>query len=174
MGKLTQYDYLKGELVTFSKQKEDLTQKVKSFCQNKEYPLDDRWKLFIESNLGEHQDWFLDLDIINLDDYYDGRDRYQEFSAIDIIYWLDDHAYTNIDEAKEEILKSLFFEYYMTKEQWYGFLKEVNRKMNYGINALEHDLTRKFNRHGEFITSKEIDAKLDQMKRIHFEYLKTI
>lgn len=80
----------------------------------------------------------------------------------------------NYTQKSEEILKSLFFEYYMTKEQWYGFLKEVNRKMNYGINALEHDLIRKFNRHGEFITAKEIDDKLDQMKRIHFEYLKTM
>ena len=49
----------------------------------------------------------------------------------------------NYTQKAEEILKSLFFEYYMTKQQWYGFLKEVNRKMNYGINALEHDLTRK-------------------------------
>ena len=55
-----------------------------------------------------------------------------------------------------------------------GSSQEVHRKMNYGINALEHDLTRKFNRHGEFITAKEIDAKLDQIKRIHFEYLKNI
>ena len=42
-------------------------------------------------------------------------------------------------QKAEEILKSLFFEYYMTKEQWYGFLKEVSRKMNYGINGLKND-----------------------------------
>ena len=71
MGKLTQYDYLKGELTLFNKQKEELTQKVKSFCQNKEYPLNERWNLFIDSDLGIHSRYYKEFKGINSDLYYD-------------------------------------------------------------------------------------------------------
>ena len=115
MGKLTQYDYLKGELTLFNKQKEELTQKVKSFCQNKEYSLDDRWNLFIKGNFGEHQGWYINLNSIDLDKFYSNLDRYVFITTDYIIDWLDDHAYTNIDEVKEEILqlfiKSFIFDW---------------------------------------------------------------
>jgi len=113
MGQLTQYNYLKGELVIFNKQKEDLTQKVKSFCQNKEYPLDDRWNLFIESDLGEHQSWYLDLNSVDLYNYYSNRERHQKIESKYLIFWLDEHAYTNVNEIKEEILQLFIksFEY---------------------------------------------------------------
>ena len=35
MGNLTDYDYLKGSLLQFNNQKEELTKKVKEYCQNK-------------------------------------------------------------------------------------------------------------------------------------------
>jgi len=99
-------DYLKEELTTFNKQKQDLTQKIKSFCQNKEYPLNDRWNLFIKSDLGEHQSYYMDLKSVDLDKFYDNYDRYQEFNTSDVIFWLEENEYTNLDQAKEEILKS--------------------------------------------------------------------
>jgi hypothetical protein len=71
MGKLTQYDYLKGDIFLFNKQKEELTQKIKLFCQNKEYPLNERWNLFIDSNLGGHSEYCKEFKGIDCDLYYD-------------------------------------------------------------------------------------------------------
>ena len=113
MGNLTQYDYLKGSLLQFNHQKEELTKKVEEYCQNKEYPLDKRWDLFIESDLGKHESWCIDLNSVDLDNFYAEKDRYQFFNVDDLIFWFDDHAYTNIDEIKEELLQMFIksFEY---------------------------------------------------------------
>lgn len=113
MGNLTEYDYLKGSLLQFNNQKEELTKKVKEYCQNKEFPLDKRWDLFIESDFGKHEGWCIDLNSINLDNFYAQKDRHQTFIVDDLIFWLSDHAYTNIDEIKEELLQMFIksFEY---------------------------------------------------------------
>ena len=105
MGEVTQFDYLTSELILFNKEKLRLTQKVKECCQNKEYPLELRWKLFIKSDLGEHSGWCIDLESINLDDFYAEKDKYQEFTVDDLIFWIEEHEYENIDEIKEEILQ---------------------------------------------------------------------
>lgn len=90
MGEKTQYDYLKGGLITFNKQKEELTKKVKKYCQNKEYPLNDRWKLFIESDLGKHENWIIDFDIIEIELIRDFN-KYEVVKSIDLIYYYFDY-----------------------------------------------------------------------------------
>lgn len=105
MGEKTQFDYLTGELILFNKQKEELTQKVKKYCQNKEFPINERWDLFINSNLGKHDKWYIDLESINLDDFYCEKDKYQEFTVDDLLFWIEKHEYENINEIKEEILQ---------------------------------------------------------------------
>ena len=87
MGKLTQYDYLKGELTLFNKHKEELTKKVKEYCQNKEYPLDDRWDLFINSNFGKHKEYYVEFEGINSNRYYD--DFYiEKYETVQVKYLL--------------------------------------------------------------------------------------
>ena len=117
MGKLTQYNYLKGELTLFNKQKEELTQKVKLFCQNKEYPLDDRWDLFINSNLGEHDSCYIDLKSYNMDDFLAYRDRHEYIEVDLIIEFISDNTVNPddfIDSVKEELLQMFIksFTYY--------------------------------------------------------------
>jgi hypothetical protein len=131
MGKLTQYDYLKGELLLFNKQKQDLTQKVKSFCQNKEYPLDARWNLFINSDFGEHKNYIQHFDTIDLEylrdfykyeliesdylidiyfdymseDLYDNLDITCNYGTDEYQLFIETHVNPKIDIFKEEILQ---------------------------------------------------------------------
>lgn len=111
MGKLTQYDYLKGELILFNKQKEELTQKVKSFCQNKEHPLSDRWNLFIGSDLGKYKEFYIEFEGINSDRYYD--DFYiEKYETVEVKYLLERgieeqilDSDDKINAFKEDVLK---------------------------------------------------------------------
>lgn len=131
MGKLTQYDYLKGELFIFNKQKKELTRKVKLFCQNKEYPLDDRWNLFINSDLGNHKNYIQDFAIIDLeylrdfnkyelvksddlidmyfdylsDDLYDNLNMTCNYGTDEYQSFIETHVNPKVDAFKEEILK---------------------------------------------------------------------
>lgn len=48
---------LEEELQYYSDLKELTTSHLKEFCQNKEYPIEDRWNIFITSDLGVHENW---------------------------------------------------------------------------------------------------------------------
>lgn len=114
MGNLTEYDYLKGSLLQFNNQKEELTKKVKEYCQNKEFPLDKRWDLFINSNLGEHDSSYIDLKSYNMDDFLAYRDRHEYIEVDWIIEFISDNPDDFIDSVKEELLQTFIksFTYY--------------------------------------------------------------
>ena len=100
MGELTEYDYLKGSLLQFNHQKEELTKRVKEYCQNKEFPLDKRWKLFIESDLGEHNGWiqnFETIDIENLKDF----NKYEFISVESLVELYNDYVEDDLYEEME-------------------------------------------------------------------------
>ena len=121
MGKLTQYDYLKGELTLFNKYKEELTKKVKEYCQNKEYPLDDRWNLFINSNFGKHKEYYAEFEGIDSDRYFD--DFYiEKYATVEVKYLLergidkqildsDDQINTFKEDVLEQFIKSFIFDW---------------------------------------------------------------
>ena len=110
MGQLTQYDYLKGSLLQFNHQKEELTKKVKEYCQNKEFPLDKRWSLFIDSDFGEHSKYYKEFKGIDSDLYYD--DFYiEKYETVKVKYLLDRgieikllNSNDKINTFKEDIL----------------------------------------------------------------------
>ena len=111
MGELTQYDYLKGGLTLFNIQKEELTQKVKSFCQNKEYPLNERWNLFIDSNFGEYKYWYAEFEGINSNRYYDDF-NIEKYETVQVKYLLERgiekqilDSNDKINAFKEDVLK---------------------------------------------------------------------
>lgn len=117
MGEKTQFDYLKGSLLQFNHQKEELTKKVKEYCQNKEFPLDKRWDLFINSNLGEHDSCYIDLKSYNMDDFLAYRDRHEYIEVDLIIEFISDNTVNPddfIDSVKEELLQMFIksFTYY--------------------------------------------------------------
>lgn len=119
MGKLTQYDYLKGELTLFNKHKEELTKKVEEYCQNKEYPLDDRWNLFINSDFGKHSEYYKEFKGIDSDLYYDGF-YIEKYETVKVKYLLDRgieikllNSDDKINTFKEDVLSQFIksFEY---------------------------------------------------------------
>ena len=120
MRKLTQYNYLKGELTLFNKHKEELTKKVEEYCQNKEYPLDDRWNLFINSNFGKHKEYYAEFEGIDSDRYFD--DFYiEKYETVQVNYLLERGIEVQILDSddkinafKENVLKQFIksFTYY--------------------------------------------------------------
>jgi hypothetical protein len=107
---LTQYDYLKGELFVINKQTEDLTQKVKSFCQNKEYPLNVRWNLFIDSDFGEHEFYIPNFKTISIERLQDFERHYTIYS-IDLIELYEDYISDKLYEDNQYTFKYSSEEY---------------------------------------------------------------
>lgn len=87
---------------SFNVNKESVTEMVKIVCQNKDYPLEDRWNLFLEAGLGNQKrfiirpegiDW---TKVEHVDDFY--LEKYQTCTTKDFIDTLEDH----IDEENEK------------------------------------------------------------------------
>lgn len=97
------------------------------FVKNKNFPLEDRWKLFIESGLGEHKTWYQDFESYDINDFLAERERYKHIDVENIIDHINDRKldYEDDDEnnvdyydeliynLKEEILQKFIksFEY---------------------------------------------------------------
>lgn len=119
----TQFDHLNDELLLFNKQKEELTQKVKEFCQNKEHPIESRWKLFIESNLGEHENYYIDFETIELE-YLRDFNKYEFVRCVDLIDMYKDHSSDQLYDELELTCN------YGTDEYEYFIKIEVNPKVD--------------------------------------------
>lgn len=119
MGQLTQYDYLKGSLLQFNHQKEELTKKVKEYCQNKEFPLDKRWSLFIDNDLGEHNSWIQDFETIKIE-------KLANFNRYELIL--------------SNNLVELYFDY--ISDELYN---ELELTCNYETNEYEHFIKTEVN-----------------------------
>ena len=112
-----------NRILRFKLEKEKLTQEVKAVCQDTSIPLDERWEIFKQSELGDIQSWvmtFAALDDMYESgecDYYDafGKDRY---AYVDMIEVVEEHiegwdqyeestppTQEQIDALKEEILE---------------------------------------------------------------------
>ncbi len=100
----------------------DLREDLKIWVVNKDIPLDERWELFIKSELGESEGWNLNLNSLPRDYVsYDGSiscERYQTMRMEEVIDVLEyqvgnldsryvhkDAKYVCIEDVKEEILE---------------------------------------------------------------------
>ena len=109
-------DKIKLELVIqgYKLLTEDLTKKVKEFVQNKDFPLDERWKIFSNSNLGESENYVINLQSYNLDEFLSDCYKYE---TINLIYFVEeyleeiDEDFKIINAVKEEILELFIKEF---------------------------------------------------------------
>ena len=102
----------KKAVAAFKEIRSALSDSVKAIVQNREIPLDDRWDLFIDSDFGEESGCIVDLESIDLENYYGDSwiNRYQTLDFGIIIEHLTDDAedaedLKAIQNAKEEILQ---------------------------------------------------------------------
>ena len=91
-----------------SKAKIKLNNDIKEFCQDKNNPLDDRWDLFIEADVGQDERWIVYWDCIDEEDItYDGNlihaERRQTVHVSDIVERIED-ADGDYDDFKTENL----------------------------------------------------------------------
>lgn len=114
------YSLLSQGIVSFESHKTVLRKIVKAFFVNKEYPLEERWKLFVQASKAKMlpmRDYIQHLDSMEdvfwYDDFY--KERQAVIEWVDIIEYIgndgavDDNRkinsyYDGIDNIKEEIL----------------------------------------------------------------------
>lgn len=78
---------LQKRIELFNKAKENIKSDLKNFVVDKSYPLNERWDLFIESDLGEHTNYYAEFEGINSDRYYD--DFYiEKYETVQVKYLL--------------------------------------------------------------------------------------
>jgi hypothetical protein len=95
---------LKATLALYLTAKKSLEQDVKLIVQDTDFPLEERWNLFVKSGFGEHDYCYLHLNSYNLDDFYSYCERYETYSTISLIDWIyEDIASKLNDETPEEI-----------------------------------------------------------------------
>lgn len=108
-GNFNLYQNFISKLKNFELSKNILTIEIKNYVQDTTQPLDERWNIFITSNLGEDESWYLDLQSYDLENFYSDWNisRHRCVDVSDIIDYLTDLEVNSeiINNVKEEILK---------------------------------------------------------------------
>ena len=116
MGEKTLYDYLNSELIVLNMQRDDLAIKIKEYCQNKNYPLDKRWELFIDSSFGFYERWHVDFDTVEIEQMRDFN-RYEEVYANDLIDlyfdYIDAKLHKELKEESDNMSDKFFIKNYV-------------------------------------------------------------
>lgn len=84
----------------------DIVDEVKDYVKNKNYPLDDRWEVFTELDLGNYKYNCLELNCVGLHDFYlNYCEKYETVYISQIMEYIEDEYPDKESEAKEEILE---------------------------------------------------------------------
>ena len=110
-------DLLLQRIFEFKETELELKNLVKDYVQNKDFPLDERWEVFENSDLGDHEIYYVDFKSINLVDIYE-LNRYEIVNVIDKVQnIIEDYEYClenkeeyrftleQINDLKEEVLE---------------------------------------------------------------------
>jgi len=92
----------------------------KEWVKDKSIPLDERWKLFIDSKLGDRKGYYQSFKNFNSNDYYDK------------FYW-DRHMTIEVDDMYERGCEDNF-EYFGSPEKANEFREDVLNKFIYSFN----------------------------------------
>jgi hypothetical protein len=118
---------LKAKIKEYNKQKEVLRTEIKRYVQDKSFPLEERWKLFIESELGTESSWTVHFSVLDGKDvsYYDDFyiEKYQTTTVKDLVDMIGDKEPEDnmfltdgeLNSLKEDILKQFIWSW---KEDW--------------------------------------------------------
>jgi len=116
---MTEYEEIKIKLLNdlqyYFNILHETTFEVEDFVKNKEYPLEDRWEIFIESGLGNEESFMVYFKSYDIEEYLCRHDKYETIYIQNII---DDsidrkESLETINNLKEEILQMFIksFEY---------------------------------------------------------------
>lgn len=113
---MTNKENLKNEVVKFKSDQEQLKQKVISFVQDKSISLEDRWEVFVDSDLGDSSRWISAYGPFDgskdADEFY--FNRHQVVDMVDLVNMLIENNAANcgvirtldeINEIKEGMLQ---------------------------------------------------------------------
>lgn len=100
---------LKELLFEYDVTRNYLYEQVKKYCQDTSKDLDDRWKIFIDSDMGDHIGSIQRFKSIDMDLYFDNWYKYEVISIDSIIEWFTDYSWEDIenenpDKSEDEIL----------------------------------------------------------------------
>ena len=95
-----------NDIKYFLSEKEKLKEKLKVYVKDKSIPLEIRWGLFCESELGDTDACFLHLECVDLDSFYAEYEvnKYQTIESGDVLFWITKEYPEKEKEAMEEIL----------------------------------------------------------------------
>lgn len=116
---------MKDKIEEFLKTKEQLTEELKIWVKDKSIPLEERWEVFIKSELGEQSDFYEDFVHIESDEYNpDGHfhiDRHELITVQEILERAQEANYYSkeimldteekIIEFKEEVLSKFIYSF---------------------------------------------------------------
>ena len=115
---------MKEKIKDFLETKKEIVNILKKFVVNKEISLDDRWNLFIESDLGEIDSFYMEPPGIDwnkkslYDDFH--ADKYSTVLATDMLETINDEAEEfNWNDNKQKEFKEFFL-----KEFTKGFIHD--------------------------------------------------
>jgi coenzyme F420-reducing hydrogenase alpha subunit len=106
--------YMKEKIEKFLQEKKTLIEELKKWVVNKSIPLEERWELFIKSELGDHETSYWDFNTFDNEKFHDGeyRQKYQTLIPEDVINWATSKfnkinaTEEQINNFKEEVLKN--------------------------------------------------------------------
>lgn len=116
-------DYITNEINRYQDLKENTTKKVKEYVQNKENPLEERWNIFIASELGDHLSYYEEFEGIDWGKHTLYNDfcceKYQTIDAYDILSIIKDdlESFEDFQEDvfKEDVLSKFIYSF---KNDW--------------------------------------------------------
>ncbi len=98
---------MKAKIVKFLVEKDKLTQELKEWVKDKSISLDERWEVFIESDLGTHKCSYEDFAHFNSDMYCDDTRRGATIYLSDVEdTYFENNTLEEINEFKEDVLNS--------------------------------------------------------------------
>lgn len=105
---------MKQEIDNWLKAEKEFKNKFKGWLKNKDISLEERWKLFIESGLGEHKKYYEAFDCKLGQEYSDNlEDRYSNERVEYILDYAAENDYPEeeIIQFKENVLSSFIKSY---------------------------------------------------------------
>ncbi len=102
---------MKEKIEGFLQEKEHLTKELQAYVVNKDIPLEERWDLFIGSDLGVHKSFYQDFIHAKARDV--SGERYSNTDVDEILEFMEDDNYSEkqINEFKEDALKKFIKSY---------------------------------------------------------------
>lgn len=106
---------IKAKVADFRKEGEKIKNLVKSFCQDTSKPLEERWGLFVDSEMGEHYPYILHFKsrpaLVAIDEL---ENKYETITMTNMLYRVEHSSKVTeleVTEFKEEALSKFIYSF---------------------------------------------------------------